>query len=65
MNKLDGFLGGQVAHGSTRTERERNNAFDATPLDCVNVVILGRDPYPHKGLATASPPAVLRTTPSR
>ena len=64
MNELAGFLCGQVAHGFYPDGENIFNAFGATPLDCVNVVILGRDPYPHKGLATGLAFAVPATTPT-
>jgi len=65
MKNLDAFLGSQLArcHGFYPNKKNIFKAFDATPLDRVNVVILGRDPYPRKGLATGLAFAVPATTP--
>ena len=64
MSELDGFLCGQLAHGFYPDGENIFNAFDATPLDSVNVVILGRIRTPHKGLATGLALVVPVTTPT-
>jgi len=65
IKNLDAFLGSQVVRGHGFYPNKENifNAFGATPLDNVNVVILGRDPYPHEGLATGLAFAVPAGTP--
>ncbi len=65
MKNLDAFLDFQVArsHGFYPNEKNIFAALEATRLDQVNVVILGQDPYPRKGLATGLAFAVPATTP--
>jgi uracil-DNA glycosylase len=51
--KLQAFLAQEQAAGKTilPSAENRFNALQATPLDQVNVVILGQDPYPTEGHA--------------